>query len=223
MKKILHYAGNISGAILALALDIILQVLYFEAVRVHEITHLPIQVQAIITAAITAIGLWFIFWLYKKQLEEVNHWGFNEIPHWDVKRIGKAIIGFILITVLGAITLSIVSQGQTSSNQQSLDRLAKNSGQLYKIMVIFIAPYIEEVVFRGMFFNTFFTKETKFNKWMGIITSGFLFAYIHDPGLTRFILVYWVLGMVLAWVYMSTKDLRYSMLTHMAYNALGFI
>ncbi|MCT7790245.1 MAG: CPBP family glutamic-type intramembrane protease, partial [Lactobacillus crispatus] len=35
--------------------------------------------------------------------------------------------------------------------------------------------------------------------------------------------VYWVLGMVLAWVYMSTKDLRYSILVHMCYNALGFI
>ena len=56
-----------------------------------------------------------------------------------------------------------------------------------------------------------------------MIVSGFLFAYMHDPLLSKFIFVYWGLGMVLAWVYMQTKDLRYSMLVHMCYNALGFI
>ena len=41
--------------------------------------------------------------------------------------------------------------------------------------------------------------------------------------LSKFIFVYWGLGMVLAWVYMQTKDLRYSMLVHMCYNAMGVI
>lgn len=223
MKRILHYGGNIAAAFIALFLDGILQVFYFEAAEVHTRTHMNITLQAIVTAAITVFSLWLVFKMYKSQLKETNYWGFNEKPHWDGKRIGKAIIGFILITVLGALTLGIVGHGQQSANQKSLEIIAKSSSNLYVFMIVFIAPYIEEVVFRGIFFNTFFTKKTSFNKWVGIIVSGFCFAYMHDPGMTRFIFVYWVLGIVLAWVYMSTKDLRYSMLTHMAYNALGFI
>lgn len=120
--------------------------------------------------------------------------------------------------------MQLVSQGKSiSTNQASLNKIELQSGNLFKIMVIFIAPFCEETVFRGMFFNTFFTKTTKLNKWLGILASGFLFAYMHDPAISKFILVYWVLGSVLAWVYMKTKDLRYSMLVHMAYNALGFI
>lgn len=57
----------------------------------------------------------------------------------------------------------------------------------------------------------------------GILVSGFVFAFMHDPALSKFIIVYWVLGCVLGWVYLQTKDLRYSMMTHMAYNLLGVI
>ena len=90
-------------------------------------------------------------------------------------------------------------------------------------MVIFIGPVFEEFIFRGFFFNTFFYKNSNLNKWLGILFSGLIFGYVHDPGLTKYILVYWALGCVLAWVYTSTRDLRYSMLSHMIFNALGFI
>lgn len=115
----------------------------------------------------------------------------------------------------------IVGHGSISTNQEALDQISKQSGNMFKIMVAFIAPFVEEVIFRGMFFNTFFTKETRMNKWVGIVVSGFVFAYMHDPHITRFILIYWVLGCVLAWVYLRTKDLRYSMLTHILYNSIG--
>lgn len=224
MKKVIHYLINIGGAILALFFDGVLQIFYFWPKKFHQRFHLPLQTQAIVTALLTVIILWFIFWLYKKQLAENNDWGFNKRPHWDVHRFLITIVGFFLITILGTLTLLAVSQGKTTSaNQQSLNAIAKQSGNLYAIMVCFIAPFCEEVIFRGMFFNTFFTKATTFNKWAGILVSGFLFAYMHDPRITKFIVVYWVLGCVLAWVYMTTKDLRYSMITHMCYNSLGFI
>lgn len=219
MKRIFHYLGNIAAMILAFFLYGFLQLMYFEPKRFH------IPYKGTVFALATVIGLAFIFWLYKLQLRQVNDWGFNEDPHWDGRRVGVAIIDFFLITILGAAMLRIVgSTGSTvSTNQRELDQISRQSGNLFKIMVVFIAPFCEETIFRGMFFNTFFTKATTFNKWAGILVSGFIFAYMHDPRITKFILVYWVLGCVLAWVYMTTKDLRYSMLTHMCYNALGFV
>lgn len=217
MAKFWHYLGNIAGAILSLALYIELQVFYFYPQRIR-LDHM----RALVTALVTVIVLFVIFNLYKRQLKEHNDWGFNQAPHWDMRRIGIAIIGFVLILIVSMVMLSLVGRG-VSNNQQALNKIELHSKGLFEIMVVFIAPFCEEVVFRGMFFNIFFTKKKITNKWLGMIVSGFLFAYIHDPMLSKFIFVYWGLGMVLAWVYMQTKDLRYSMLVHMCYNALGFI
>ncbi|AEG41266.1 type II CAAX endopeptidase family protein [Lactobacillus kefiranofaciens] len=216
MSKFWHYLGNIAGIILAFALYMVLQILYFYPRKV-ELGHSRV----IVTALVTVIVLFLIFYLYKKQLKEANDWGFNREPHWDMRRIGIAILGFILMVLGAAVMLHIA--GGISENQQGLDRIEQSTGDLFKIMVVFIAPFCEEVIFRGMFFNIFFTKETKTNKWLGILASGFVFGYMHDPMLSKYIFIYWVLGIVLAWIYTTTKDLRYSMLVHMCYNALGFI
>lgn len=218
MRKFLHYGGNIAGMIIAFVLYGILQNFYFFPKKVH------MPMKSISIALITVIVLWFIFWLYKRQLRDVNYWGFDQEPHWTWRKFLIAVVGFFLITILGALALQAVSGGKSvSTNQEELNQIAVQGGGMFKIMVAFIAPFCEEVIFRGMFFNTFFTEKTTFNKWAGILVSGFIFAYLHDPAITKFILVYWVLGCVLAWVYMQTKDLRYSMMTHMAYNLLGVI
>lgn len=160
MRKFLHYAGNIAGMIIAFVLYAFLQGFYFFPKKIH----MPMKSVGI--ALITVIVLWLIFWLYKQQLKYVNNWGFNEEPHWKWKKVLVAFIGFILITIGAVITLNLVSGGKTvSTNQQELNRISLQSGMMFKIMVGFIAPFCEEVIFRGMFFNTFFTKATSFNKW----------------------------------------------------------
>lgn len=216
MSKFWHYLGNIAGAILAFALYAELQKFYFYPQRIN-LGHFRVFITALVTVAV----LFVMFYLYKRQLKEENDWGFNQTPHWDMHRIGIAMVGFVLM-ILGAVIMLRIAGG-ISENQQNLDKIEQASGNLFKIMVVFIAPFCEEVIFRGMFFNILFTKETKLNKVLGILVSGFLFGYLHDPTLSKYIFIYWILGIVLAWVYTTTKDLRYSMLVHMCYNALGFI
>lgn len=219
MKKIGHYLGNIAGAVLAFALYMLLEITYFAPKRINLGSG---DLRVFATSLMTVVILFVIFYLYRQQLKEENQWGFNESPHWDARRLGIAVIGFILIMIGSVVMLNLVGGG-VSENQQSLNRLEQGNAGLFKILVVFIAPFCEETIFRGMFFNIFFTKPTTLNKWLGIITSGFLFGYMHDPMLSKYILVYWVLGIVLAWVYTTTKDLRYSMLVHMCYNAMGLI
>ncbi|WP_297952318.1 type II CAAX endopeptidase family protein [uncultured Lactobacillus sp.] len=217
MKKLGHYLGNIAEAVLAFVLYAELEVLYF---RPHQFDLGRSRV--FVTALATVLVLYLISYIYRRQLRKENDWGFDQTPHWDMHRLGIAMIGFVLIIVGSIVMLNLVGGG-VSANQQSLDRIAEHNASLFKILVVFIAPFCEEHIFRGMFFNIFFTQKSTSNKWLGIVASGFLFAYLHDPALSKYIFVYWVLGMVLAWVYMSTKDLRYSILVHMCYNALGFI
>lgn len=224
MKKIFFYGGNIAEAIIALILYSVLQVFYFDVKSVHQKFHFTLQIQVFVTALITVIVLYLLFWLYKRQLKEVNYWDFNEEPHWDKKRIGIAILGFVILIISQIIIFKIVGGTNTQpKNQQELKELAKQSGKMFNLLVFFFGPFCEEIIFRGMFFNTFCTKKTKANKWIGIIVSGFLFAYVHDSSFSKFIFVYWAMGCILGWVYLETKDLRYSMIAHMLNNAMSLI
>lgn len=222
MKKLLHYGGNIAEAIIALFLYGVLQIFYFTPKLAHQKFHLIWNVQIWLTAILTVVIMWFVFWMYKKQLKEVNYWDFNEEPHWSAKRVGIAILGFIVIVAIQIILFNFFGHA-LPNNQKELNLFQRQNMILFRIMVVFIAPFCEEVIFRGMFFNTFFTKATTLNKWLGIIVSGFAFAYLHDPAMTKFIFIYWGMGCVLGWVYMTTKDLRYSMLAHMLNNAMSVL
>lgn len=223
MSKFWHYIGNIAEMIVVLFFEAVLEGFYFLPNR----SHFNFPGRAVVLALITVVALAIAFWLYKRQLRDNNEWGFNRSPHWDARRIGIALLGTVLLFFASAALLYLIQKnggGSTSQNQAALDRLAKKGNiNLYKIMVAFLAPFLEEIIFRGMFFNTFFTKPSKLNKWLGIIVSAFVFAYLHDRTFTQFFFVYWALGLILGWIYMQTKDLRYSMLAHMLYNGLGFL
>ncbi|MDF7682440.1 type II CAAX endopeptidase family protein [Lactobacillus sp. ESL0679] len=225
MKKLFNWLGNIAGIILAFASYQILEYFYFFPHQLEKLLHINYVMLIILTAIATILVLAFILYLYQRQLKIENNWGFNQSPHWDGHRLLIMLFSLILIVVCSytlQILLGVTSQN-TSANQATLDKISLQAGGLFIPMVCIIAPICEETIFRGLFFNTFFMKESKISKWLGIIFSGFVFGYMHDPSITKFIIIYWALGCILAWVYTSTKDLRYSMLTHMFYNSLPYL
>lgn len=218
MKKFFDYLGKFGAMLLAFGLYSVVQMYYFYPQKVQ------IPMKALVIAVCTFFDIGLIIWMYRRQLKKQNEWGFDQEPHWQLKRIGIAVLGFFLIVILGALTAQLIGAGNgTSANQAALEKISKQSGRMFPILVVFLGPICEETIFRGMFFNTFFRRPTKLNKVLGIIASGFVFAFLHDPTLSKYIFIYWVLGIVLAWVYVTTRDLRYSILVHMCYNALGFI
>lgn len=224
MKKLFNWLGNIAGIILAFASYQILECFYFLPHQLEKMLHINYAILIVLTAIATILVVAFIFYLYRSQLKTANEWQFNQSPHWDVRRLLIMLLGLILIVVCAYSLQILLGMTQsTSANQATLDKISLQAEGLFIPMVCIIAPICEETIFRGLFFNTFFMKETRLNKWLGIICSGFVFAYMHDPSITKFIIIYWALGCILAWVYMTTKDLRYSILTHMLYNSLPYL
>ena len=132
MKKIGHYLGNIAGAILAFTLYMLLEIAYFAPKRINLGKG---NLRVFATSLMTVVILFVIFYLYRRQLKEENLWGFNESPHWDARRLGIAVIGFILIVVGSVVMLNLVGGG-VSENQQSLNRLEQGNTGLFKILVI---------------------------------------------------------------------------------------
>lgn len=218
MKRFWHLLTNIGIMILAFLAYGIVQGLYI----VRQGTKITFGRQVIIALA-TVLIFWAFFAIYKHQLKEENNWQFNKKPHWNIKRILIAIGAFILIIIMQIIFMQYFGGHTTSANQEAIEKLQSQTNKVFDIMLVVLAPVCEELIFRGMFFNTFFPVENVYTKWIGIVTSGFIFAFGHDPALDKFLFLYWMMGSILAWTYVKTKDIRYSILAHMLNNLLSLL
>lgn len=86
------------------------------------------------------------------------------------------------------------------------------------IMALIIAPICEELLFRYFILNHLCTA---LKPRYAIISSALLFGAFH-LNIRQFILAS-VLGLFLAYIYDRTKNLKYSILLHFAYNSASFI
>ncbi len=85
-------------------------------------------------------------------------------------------------------------------------------------LAVFIAPVVEEVLFRGFVFNAFLRY---FPVGTAVIASGIIFGLAHVDSTAFFPLACG--GMVLAFVYYRTGSLVSSMLTHGTFNAVNVV
>lgn len=175
MKKIGHYLFYLIEIAIVFALYTTLQEFYFYP----DIFGFG-SAEAFILALSTVLVFWFSFWLYKGQLDDDNDWGFSQDFHWDWRKLATAVGGFFLMQLLYILLMNLIGGG-VSVNQQNLDDLQQTAGPTYNIMVVLVAPVMEEIIFRGMFFNLFFNHAGKVAKWAGILVSGFFFAFAHNP------------------------------------------
>lgn len=170
---------------------------------------------------VVSIILMLIYWFaYHLELKHQNNWNFKQQPKFNWRSVIIAVSGFAIIAISQFIIMHLLNK--PSANQTEIVNILNNTGQIFEINLIIIAPIAEELIFRGMFFNTFFTKSTTFNFWIGSIINGFLFGYIH-AGLSIQISSYWIMGIVFSLVYLYTKDIKYSILTHIFNNALAAV
>ena len=73
---------------------------------------------------------------------------------------------------LYTLIMSVIGGG-TSANQQDLDTLQQAAGPTYNVMVVFVGPVCEELIFRGFAINIFFNNKSRWVKWIAIVASGF--------------------------------------------------
>ncbi|WP_279095163.1 CPBP family intramembrane glutamic endopeptidase [Lactobacillus taiwanensis] len=215
MKTFLRFLGNLATGIIAFVLYTLLQLGYAQK-KVNLLF-------AIILAVLTVAVIYWMYWIYKRELKQENDWVFNAKPHWDVRRVIISVAAFFALVIFQVAYIKLVGGNAVSQNQAELDEVRKVASPMFNVLLIVVAPICEELIFRALFFNTFFPADNTLNKWVGIVASGFVFAYGHDPMFSKFIYLYWVMGMILAWTYVETKDIRYSILTHMLNNILSIL
>ena len=120
----------------------------------------------------------------------------------------------------------LVAGNRTNLNNTTISAQIDDAPHMTLLIVIVLAPCVEEVLFRGLVFGNLRRKSAA----VAYLTSCLLFALLHvwqfavvNQDITYFLLMlqYLVPGVVLAWVFDRTGTLWTSIGLHMAANALA--
>lgn len=168
--------------------------------------------------------LWEVLWLgFIHQVVVVktrqNFWkGLN----WEQRPIS---VGAYLIYG-GALSVCIQLLSQLLPKREGLpiEQMfdAPASAYLLAFFGICVAPFMEELVFRGFFFPVL---ERRLGIGYAVLVTGGLFAVIHVPqlgGLGPEAVAMIVVGVVLSFVRARTGSLKASFLMHLGYNSTLF-
>ena len=121
---------------------------------------------------------------------------------------------------------SLVISNRTNLNDTTISAQIQDAPRVTLLIIVFLAPFIEGVLFRGLVFGNLKSKS----RVVAYLVSCLLFALLHvwqfavvQQDITYFLLMvqYLVPGAVLAWAYESSGTLWTSIGLHAVANALS--
>jgi len=121
---------------------------------------------------------------------------------------------------------NLLITNRTNLNDNTISAQIHDAPHVTLLIIIFLAPFVEEVLFRGLVFGNLKMKS----RAVAYVLSCALFALLHvwqfaviNHDVTYFLLMvqYLVPGLVLAWAYDHTGTLWTSIGIHAAANALS--
>ena len=121
---------------------------------------------------------------------------------------------------------AVVISNRTNLNDTTISAQIQDAPRVTLLIIVFLAPFIEEVLFRGLVFGNLKSKS----RVVAYLVSCLLFALLHvwqfavvQQDITYFLLMvqYLVPGAVLAWAYESSGTLWTSIGLHAVANALS--
>jgi len=184
-----------------------------------SLTDLPGEIQILIQVALNFVWVGFIFFLIKV----VHHRPIRESLHWiPTSRYQK--IGSIAIGILMSIAVSLASSLFLPSRQLPIEKLVESTRSLVFLAVfsMFLAPIMEEIMFRGFFFTAMCDLTSP---RVAILATALLFALLHAPqlwGSWAAVGLIFVLGYVLSLARHRSNSIIPSFMIHTAYNSTLF-
>ncbi|GAX04838.1 hypothetical protein IWT25_00132 [Secundilactobacillus pentosiphilus] len=213
------------GAFILLLIAYLTNSILLEFATKYAGKNVPLADQFIGAMLISAAAILVLYtWLYQRQLKRYNprrlgHWAFNR------HRIGQLVMFFMLMLAVqvGWSQLIIHHLLPIPSNQSALNGQIRQLPFWNMAYGVAIAPVFEEYLFRGFFFNFFFSKNSLTSNVLGVLVSGLIFGYLHTMSFSVTTLFYASLGWVLAGAYLYFKDIRYSIALHFLNNLWAVI
>ncbi|MBC1891886.1 CPBP family intramembrane glutamic endopeptidase [Listeria booriae] len=138
--------------------------------------------------------------------------------------------GFVFAAVVMGIAIALSSLidylGQsytsytTTQNEMLLEDVYKNASWLLSFLsIVIIAPFVEEIIFRGFLMQQLFRNRL----WLGWIVSSLLFCAVHVPTDWVSFLLYLIPGIALGGILYKTKRLELTIFAHFLNNFIAFI
>ena len=118
--------------------------------------------------------------------------------------------------------------GRTNLNDMAISAQIQDAPRSTFLLVVFLAPFVEEVLFRGLVFGCLKPKS----RTVAYVVSCGLFAFLHvwqfamvSQDVTYFVLMlqYLVPGAVLCWTYETSGTIWSPLAVHAAANALSLL
>lgn len=141
----------------------------------------------------------------------------------------SALMGFVALYGLNELAYRLtrlIAGAGTNLNDAPISAQVWDAPRMTQLILVFLAPFVEEVLFRGLVFGNLKHKS----RVVAYLVSCLLFALLHmwqfavvSPDVTHFLLLmqYLVPGAVLAWAYESSGTLWTAIAVHAAANALN--
>ena len=141
---------------------------------------------------------------------------------WQPRYFIYLLLGYI-ISYMSDFLLSyfIPSSSNQISLNETIEMIGRQELPYFLLIVCFIGPIAEELIYRGVLMTTFF----KNSPWYGdILLSAIIFGCIHiDFALTPLaFFIYASGGLILALLYRMTKNLYYPIVLHILINITAF-
>lgn len=141
---------------------------------------------------------------------------------WQPRYFIYLLLGYVILYMSDFLLSYFIP---SSSNQISLNETIEMIGRqelpYFLLIVCFIGPIAEELIYRGVLMTTFF----KNSPWYGdILLSATIFGCIHiNFALTPLaFFIYASGGLILALLYRMTKNLYYPIVLHILINITAF-
>jgi len=145
------------------------------------------------------------------------------------KCVFSALIGYILIMLANYAVAMVemnLSEVTENINETNVESLATLNYGMFAAMAMYLAPIVEEGLFRGLFFTVIRPKS----RVLAYIVSAGLFSLYHvwqfavlyqDPTYLLVALEYLPAALILCWSYDRTGSIWTPIMVHMMVNGVG--
>lgn len=134
----------------------------------------------------------------------------------------------ILLSYAAIIALELIVGSVVNPNEEAIDTMAQSDYSAVFGLTVFLAPVVEETLFRGVVFGTLREKS----RVLAYAVSVLLFSFYHiwqyaiaysDASLFIYMIQYIPVSFVLAWLYDRSRTIWVPIIFHMLINALALV
>ena len=137
--------------------------------------------------------------------------------HVGLRRLNMPMIlwGVLLVVASGVVIEPILSMFPTEAYDNVMQTIGFGGWAILSTVVA--APVLEEVLFRGLIFESF---GERFGRGAGLLISALLFGLIH--GVPVQMVNAFVVGLILGYIYLRTRSLVSVIIIHAVNNAIAY-